>query len=52
MFKRIDHVEVVTDKPESTIQFYTEILSFKVRSRQRIERSALGVASAFSGVEA
>ena len=43
MFKRIDHVEVVTDKPESTIQFYTEILSFKVRSRQRIERSALGV---------
>jgi glyoxylase I family protein len=43
MFKRIDHVEVVTDEPESTIQFYTEILSFKVRSRQRIERSALGV---------
>jgi glyoxylase I family protein len=43
MFKRIDHVEVVTDEPERTIQFYTEILSFKVRSRQRIERSALGV---------
>ena len=43
MFKRIDHVEVVTDEPESTIQFYTEILSFKIRSRQRIERSALGV---------
>ena len=43
MFKRIDHVELVTDQPERTIQFYTEVLSFKVRSRQRIERSALGV---------
>ena len=43
MFKRIDHVEVVTNQPERTIQFYTEVLSFKVRARQRIERSALGV---------
>jgi len=43
MFKRIDHVEVVTDQPERTIKFYTDVLSFKVRSRQRIERSALGV---------
>lgn len=43
MFKRIDHVELVTDQPDRTIQFYTEVLSFKVRSRQRIERSALGV---------
>jgi glyoxylase I family protein len=43
MFKRIDHVEVVTDQPERTIQFYTEVLSFKVRSCQRIERSTLGV---------
>jgi len=43
MFKRIDHVELVTDQPERTIGFYTDVLSFKVRSRQRIERSALGV---------
>ena len=43
MFKRIDHVELITDQPDRTIQFYTEVLSFKVRSRQRIERSALGV---------
>jgi glyoxylase I family protein len=43
MFKRIDHVELVTDQPERTISFYTDVLSFKVRSRQRIERSALGV---------
>ncbi len=43
MFKRIDHVELVTDQPERTIKFYTDVLSFKVRSRQHIERSALGV---------
>ena len=43
MFKRIDHVEVVTDQPERTIEFYTDVLSFKVRSRQRIERTPLGV---------
>jgi catechol 2,3-dioxygenase-like lactoylglutathione lyase family enzyme len=42
MFKRIDHVELVTDQPERTTKFYTDVLSFKVRSRQRIERSALG----------
>ena len=25
MFKRIDHVEIVTDRPEETERFYTEI---------------------------
>jgi glyoxylase I family protein len=43
MFKRIDHVELVTDQPERTIKFYTEVLGFKVRSRDRIDRSHLGV---------
>ena len=42
MFKRIDHVELVTDQPERTIQFYTDILGFKVRSRDRVARSATG----------
>ena len=42
MFKRIDHVELVTDQPERTVQFYTEILGFKVRSRDRIERTGAG----------
>lgn len=39
MFKRIDHVEIVTDQPDRTIQFYTEVLGFKIRSRNRVERS-------------
>jgi glyoxylase I family protein len=43
MFKRIDHVEIVTDQPDRTVAFYTEVLGFKVRSRDRIDRSALGV---------
>jgi glyoxylase I family protein len=42
MFKRIDHVEIVTDELERTAQFYTEVLGFKVKSRDRIERSGLG----------
>ena len=43
MFKRIDHVEIVTDQPARTVEFYTEVLGFKVRSRDRIDRSHLGV---------
>lgn len=38
MFKRIDHVELVTDQPLRTVQFYTEILGFTVRSRDRAAR--------------
>lgn len=37
MFKRIDHVELVTDQPERTIAFYTDVLGFKVRARDRVE---------------
>ena len=43
MFKRIDHIELVTDQPDRTIQFYTDVLGFTVRSRDRVERSAAGV---------
>jgi len=42
MFKRIDHVELVTDRLEQTVEFYTEVLGFAVRARDRIERSGLG----------
>ena len=42
MFKRIDHVEIVTDQLDRTVQFYTEILGFTVKARDRIERSSLG----------
>jgi catechol 2,3-dioxygenase-like lactoylglutathione lyase family enzyme len=38
MFKRIDHIEIVTDQPERTVAFYTEVLGFKVKLRDRIER--------------
>ena len=38
MFKRIDHVEIVTDRLEPTIAFYTEVLGFTVGARDRIER--------------
>jgi len=43
MFKRIDHVEIVTDKLDGTLRFYTEVLGFTVKLRDRIERSGLGV---------
>jgi len=38
MFKRIDHVEIVTDKPEATERFYVDVLGFRVKARDRIER--------------
>ena len=43
IFKRIDHVEIVTDRPGETVAFYTDVLGFTVRERDRIERSGLGV---------
>src|SRR3954454_680680 len=43
MFKRIDHVEIVTDQLDRTVQFYTETLGFTVKARDRIESSSLGV---------
>jgi glyoxylase I family protein len=44
MFKRIDHVEIVTDQPEQTAAFYTEVLGFTVKARDRIERAGAGTA--------
>jgi catechol 2,3-dioxygenase-like lactoylglutathione lyase family enzyme len=38
MFKRIDHVEIVTDQLERTAEFYTEVLGFRVKAQDRIER--------------
>ena len=43
MFKRIDHVEIVTDQLPRTVQFYTEVLGFTVKALDRIERSGLRV---------
>jgi glyoxylase I family protein len=38
MFKRIDHIEIVTDRPTDTERFYTDVLGFTVGARDRIER--------------
>ena len=38
MFKRIDHIEIVTDQPKRTEKFYTEILGFRVRRSDHIDR--------------
>ena len=38
MFKRIDHVEIVTDRLEPTVAFYTDVLGFSVGTRDRIAR--------------
>jgi len=43
MFKRIDHVEIVTDQLDRTVQFYTDVLGFREKARDRIESSGLGV---------
>jgi catechol 2,3-dioxygenase-like lactoylglutathione lyase family enzyme len=43
MFKRLDHVEIVTDKLDRTIEFYTEVLGFEIKLRERFERSPIGV---------
>jgi glyoxylase I family protein len=42
MFKRIDHVEIVTDQPERTERFYVEVLGFRRRSELRIPLSSPG----------
>ena len=36
IFTRMDHVEIVTDRPEETERFYTEVLGFRVKARDRI----------------
>lgn len=42
MFKRIDHIELVTQDPERAVGFYTQVLGFRVRSRDRVPASPLG----------
>jgi glyoxylase I family protein len=43
MFKRIDHIEIVTDQLDRTVRFYIEILGFTAKARDRVEQSGLGV---------
>jgi glyoxylase I family protein len=42
MFKRIDHIELLTDQPARAIGFYTGVLGFRERSRMRIPDTPSG----------
>ena len=42
MFKRIDHIELLTAAPERTIAFYTGMLGFRERDRTRIQETPGG----------
>lgn len=37
MFKRVDHVEIVSTNPESTIDFYVSIIGFKIKNREEVK---------------
>jgi glyoxylase I family protein len=42
MFKRIDHIELLTAAPERTLAFYTGVLGFRERERRRIPETPDG----------
>lgn len=42
MFKRIDHIELLTADPERTVDFYVHVLEFRERERARIPETPLG----------
>jgi catechol 2,3-dioxygenase-like lactoylglutathione lyase family enzyme len=42
VFKRIDHIELLTAAPERAVAFYTGILGFRERERMRIPETPSG----------
>ncbi len=42
MFKRIDHIELLTTQPERAERFYTAVLGFRVRHRDRVPQTPQG----------
>src|SRR5688572_13828293 len=42
MFKRIDHIELLTAAPERAVAFYTGVLGFRERERMRIPGTPSG----------
>jgi catechol 2,3-dioxygenase-like lactoylglutathione lyase family enzyme len=42
MFKRIDHIELLTTASERTIAFYVGVLNFRERERARIPETPFG----------
>jgi glyoxylase I family protein len=41
MFKRIDHVEIVTGNIDATLNFYHDILGFNIKERMKMNRGPL-----------
>lgn len=41
MFKRIDHIEIVTPDMDKSIAFYADVLGFKLRERRKVENPSL-----------
>lgn len=42
MFKRIDHIELLTTAPERVVAFYVDVLGFRERERMRIPQTPFG----------
>jgi len=42
MFKRIDHIELLTAAPERAVDFYTRVLGFRERERLRVPQTPQG----------
>ena len=42
MFKRIDHIELLSAQPQRAIDFYTGVLGFRVRARDRVPQTPMG----------
>ena len=42
MFKRIDHIELLTAAPQQTVAFYSGVLGFRERERMRIPETPFG----------
>ena len=42
MFKRIDHIELLTAAPDRAVAFYTGVLGFRERERMRIPETPQG----------
>ncbi len=38
MFKKVDHVEIVPKDAERTIDFYADILNFKIKNRHEVKK--------------
>jgi glyoxylase I family protein len=42
LFKKIDHVEIVTDQADKSVDFYTNVLGFKLRFRDQVPQPGGG----------